>query len=133
MVLLDTNILSEPLRKTPHRKVYARLGVQAGNFAASVITLNELRFGAMIHPYSDQFWSKIETLVIPLVQWMQVDRAIALRAADLRAYLQRKGQTAGTNDCLIAATALVNDWVLVTRNTEHFKQVPGLQLENWFK
>jgi tRNA(fMet)-specific endonuclease VapC len=133
MVLLDTNILSEPLRKTPHRKVYARLGVQAGNFAASIITLNELRFGAMLHPYSEEFWSKIETTVLPLVRWMQIDHAIALRAADLRAHLQRKGRTAGANDCLIAATALVNDLVLVTRNTDHFKQMPGLQLENWFK
>jgi predicted nucleic acid-binding protein len=133
MVLLDTNILSEPLRKTPHRKVYARLGVQAGNFAASVITLHELRFGAMLHPESERFWSKIEMRVLPLVQWMQIDDAIALKAADLKVHLHRKGQTACTSDCLIAATALVHDWVLVTRNTEHFRQMPGLQLENWFK
>jgi predicted nucleic acid-binding protein len=132
MVLLDTNILSEPLRKTPHRKVHARLGVQAGNFAASMISLNELRYGAMLHPHSEEFWSKIETAVMPLVRWMPIDRAIALSAADLRAYLQRKGQTAGAHDCLIAATALVHDLVLVTRNTNHFKQMPGLQLENWF-
>ncbi|MCE0522403.1 MAG: type II toxin-antitoxin system VapC family toxin [Methylacidiphilales bacterium] len=133
MILLDTNVLGEPLRKTPHRKVYARLGIQAGNFAASIITLSELRFGAMLHPQSEQFWSKIETMVLPLVHWMPIDHAIALQAADLKAHLHRKGRTAGTNDCLIAATALVNDWVLVTRNTDHFKQMPGLQLENWFK
>jgi predicted nucleic acid-binding protein len=132
MVLLDTNILSEPLRKTPHRKVYARLGVQAGNFASSMITLNELRFGVMLHPQPEKLWSKIKTTVIPLVHWIQIDHAIALEAADLKAHLQRKGQTASTSDCLIAATALVNDWVLVTRNTLHFKQMPGLRLENWF-
>ncbi len=133
MVLLDTNILSEPLRKTPQRKVFARLSVDAGNFAASIITLNELRFGAMLHRYADEFWSKIETNLIPLVTWVSIDSSIALAAADLRAHLQRKGQTAGLNECLIAATALVNDWILVTRNTAHFKQMPGLQLENWFK
>ena len=133
MLLLDTNILSEPLRETPHRKVHARLNIQAGNFAASIITLNELRYGAMIHPQSEEFWSKIETTVMPLVKWIKVDHAIALSAADLRAHLKLKGQTASVNDCLIAATALVNDWVLVTRNTEHFKHMPGLQLENWFK
>lgn len=133
MVLLDTNILSEPLRKTPHRKVYARLGVQAGNFAASMITLNELRFGAMMHPQAERFWSRIEEKVLPLVQWLEVDHSIAVKAADLKAHLHRKGQTAGTSDCLIAATALVNDVVLVTRNTDHFKQMPGLRLENWFR
>ena len=133
MVLLDTNILSEPVRKIPDRKVYARLRVQAGNFAASVITLDELRYGAMLHPQSKVFWSKIETTVIPLVRWMKIDQEIALTAADLRAYLKQKGQTAGTYDCLIAATALINDWALVTRNTDHFRDMPGLQLENWFK
>ncbi len=80
-----------------------------------------------------RFWSKIEADLLPLVQWVKVDSAIALQAADLDATLRRKGQTVGPNDCLIAATALVNDWVLVTRNTDHFKQMPGLQLENWFK
>jgi len=133
VILLDTNILSEPLRKTPHRKVYARLSIQSGNFAASMITLSELRFGAMLHPQPEKFWSKIEIMVLPLVRWLEVNRAIAQQAADLKAHLHKKGQTAGMNDCLIAATALVHNLVLVTRNTDHFKQMPGLQLENWFK
>lgn len=132
MVLLDTNVLSEPLRNPPHRKVYARLSVQAGNFAASIISLNELRFGAMLHPQSALLWSRIETMLVPLVRWIIVDQAIALKAADLQAHLHRKGQTVEINDCFIAATALVNDWILVTRNTAHFKRIPGLQLENWF-
>ena len=132
MVLLDTNILSEPLRKTPHRKVYARLGIQAENFAASVVSLGELRFGARLHPQPAQLWSKIEETVLPLVHWVQIDQAVALKGADIRAYLHRKGETAGTSDCLIAATALLNDWTLVTRNTNHFKHVPDLRLENWF-
>ncbi len=133
MVLLDTNILSETLRKTPHRKVYARLGTQVGNFSASVVTLHELRFGTMLHPQASALWSRIETLVAPLVHWVPVDQAIALKAADLKAHLHRKGRAPGMNDCLIAATAMANDWILVTRNTIHFKHMPGLQLENWFK
>ena len=133
MLLLDTNILSEPLRESPHRKVQARLNNHAGNFAASLITLNELRYGAVTHPRWEEFWSKIDTTLVPLVEWIKVDHAIALRAADWRAHLKLKGETASVNDCLIAATALVNDWVLVTRNMEHFEQMPGLQLENWFK
>jgi len=133
MLLLDTNVLSEGVRDTPHRKVHSRLNVHAGNLAASVITLNELRFGAMLLPDRARFWSKIETTILPIVHWIDVDQVIALRAADLQAHLQRTGQSVDVNDCYIAATALVNDWVLVTRNTEHFKRMPGLQLENWFK
>jgi predicted nucleic acid-binding protein len=133
MVLLDTNILSETMRETPHRKIQSRLNLHAGNFAASVITLVELRFGTMIHPDSQRFWSRIEARLLPLVKWLPVDSAIAMQAADLDAALRRKGQTVGPNDCLIAATALVHDLVLITRNTNHFKQMPGLQLENWFE
>jgi tRNA(fMet)-specific endonuclease VapC len=133
MTLLDTNVLSEPLRNKPHPKVYRRFNVQAGNFAASVVTLNELRFGAMLREHPLQMWSKIETILVPLVHWIEVDSAIALKAADLQAHLRRTGQTVDINDCYIAATALVNDWILVTRNTAHFKRMPGLQLENWFQ
>jgi tRNA(fMet)-specific endonuclease VapC len=133
VILLDTNILSETLRQTPHRKVYARLGVQAGNFAASTISLYELRLGAMRHVDAVSFWRQIETIVRPLARWIEVSEEIALQAPDHEVHLGKRGYTVGGNDCVIAATALVNDWVLVTRNTRAFKHMPGLQLENWFK
>jgi predicted nucleic acid-binding protein len=114
--------------------VSARLSLHAGNFAASVISLDELRFGAMIHAVdSGKIWTKIETIIVPLVRWTEVDQAIAIKGADIRAFLRRKGRTAHTGDCLIAATALVHNWLLVTRNTAHFSAVPGLQIENWFQ
>jgi tRNA(fMet)-specific endonuclease VapC len=31
----------------------------------------------------------------------------------------------------IASFALANDVTLVTRNLKHFRQVPGLKVENW--
>ncbi len=56
-----------------------------------------------------------------------------MKAGDLEAHLHKSGRQVGIHDCLIAATALVNAWVLVTRNTKHFMIVPGLQIENWFE
>lgn len=41
-------------------------------------------------------------------------------------YLQDNGRLIGTNDLWIAATALAWDMAVVTRNTEHFRRVPGL-------
>ena len=132
MLLLDTNVLSELLRRQPDRKVYAHLRTHAGNLAASIITLEELRFGASRLPNDSNFWPRIEQEIIPLVTWIPIDQEIAVAAADLRADLYKKGRTVGTSDCLIGATALINDCVLVTRNTAHFRHMPGLQLENWF-
>lgn len=37
----------------------------------------------------------------------------------------------GTQDLRIAATALVNNLIVVTRNRRHFERVPGLLIEDW--
>lgn len=37
----------------------------------------------------------------------------------------------GTNDLKIAAIALANDAVVLTRNTQHFGKVPNLRTEDW--
>jgi tRNA(fMet)-specific endonuclease VapC len=34
-------------------------------------------------------------------------------------------------DLRIAATTLEHEAILLTRNSKHFKQVPGLQIEDW--
>lgn len=57
---------------------------------------------------------------------------VALAAADLRAALRKSGQGIEMPDGILAATASVHDLVLVTRNVRHFRNVPGLVVENWF-
>ena len=43
----------------------------------------------------------------------------------------RKLKKIGRADLLIAAITLANRATLVTRNVKDFRQIPGLQLENW--
>ncbi|HLA33608.1 MAG TPA: type II toxin-antitoxin system VapC family toxin [Rhodocyclaceae bacterium] len=50
---------------------------------------------------------------------------------ELRADLERRGQSIGSLDTMIAAHALSLNAVLVTNNTREFAKVRGLQLENW--
>lgn len=44
-------------------------------------------------------------------------------------YLQENGRLIGANDLWIAATALAHHMPVVTRNTGHFRRVPGLDVE----
>ena len=132
MYLLDTNIISEVLRRQPDPKVVVRLReVEPEEIHASVITLFELRFGSMLRDDATNFWQKIETDILPLVRWLDVDRSVANKAGDIAANLQRLGTPIGINDCLIGATALVHNLVLVSRNVRHFEKITNLLREVW--
>lgn len=52
---------------------------------------------------------------------------------ELRWMLEQKGMKIGDMDMFIAATALEEDLILVTGNTDHFYRIPDLKIENWIK
>ena len=58
------------------------------------------------------------------------DRIIEV-ASDIYADLHRGGLLLPDADILIAATALSNDYPIVTNNTAHFSRVNGLTILNW--
>jgi tRNA(fMet)-specific endonuclease VapC len=49
----------------------------------------------------------------------------------IRNELSRTGKPIGPNDLMIAATAIANDLILVTHNTDEFSRVVGLRWEDW--
>jgi tRNA(fMet)-specific endonuclease VapC len=46
-------------------------------------------------------------------------------------HLQKNGTLIGANDLWIAATGLAYHMPVVTRNLEHFRRVPGLEVESY--
>ena len=79
MYLIDTNIVSEVLRRRPDPKVIARLSqVEPEEIYASVITLFELRFGSMLRDDASKFWQKIEAEILPLVRRLDVAKPATL-------------------------------------------------------
>ncbi|GAB6039539.1 type II toxin-antitoxin system VapC family toxin [Endothiovibrio diazotrophicus] len=134
--LLDTNILSEPTRAAPHPGVMERLRRHGAAVATAAPVVHELRFGIerLAHgrrraALSDYLRRLVEQplLVLPY------DRAAALWHGEVRARLMAEGRTPAFVDGQIAAIAVLNQRVLVTRNHRDFADFPGLRVENWFE
>jgi tRNA(fMet)-specific endonuclease VapC len=61
------------------------------------------------------------------------DDAAAEEAGRLRSELEELGRAIGPHDLQIAGIALSRGWTLVTNNTDEFKRVSGLSIEDWTK
>ena len=133
MVLLDTNVLSEVLRKQPTLAVMKALyALRPEQRFASEITRYELRAGAARLDDAGRLRQCTQQQVLTLVQWLPFDAHAAMAAADVGAALRRRGEPVEETDLFIAATALVHGFSVSTRNVRHFERVPGLMVENWF-
>jgi predicted nucleic acid-binding protein len=129
--LLDTNIASYYLRRSSAGlEERVNRGLLQQTVAISVLTRAELRFGQAGMAADDRRRSLIDhfLLQLPNLPWtpQAADRYGALKDAH-----RRSGTPVGELDTQIAAHALAEGLTLVTHNTRHFKQVPGLQIEDW--
>ena len=53
-------------------------------------------------------------------------------AAQIRVKLEKQGLPIGPYDVLIAATAMINNMILVTHNQKEFVRIEGLRIEDWY-
>jgi tRNA(fMet)-specific endonuclease VapC len=131
--LLDTNVLSEVIKKQPEPRVSERLrDVPTGSICTSVVCVTELRYGARRRAGGDLLWERITREVLSRVRILPLGEREALMAGDLLAALEAAGQPIGIEDVLIGATALVGSLTVATRNVRHFRRVPGLEVESWW-
>ena len=59
---------------------------------------------------------------------VSADNAVMRKAGKLSGELIDGGERIEREDCIIAATALLNDEPVITRNTEHFGPIDGLEV-----
>jgi tRNA(fMet)-specific endonuclease VapC len=59
------------------------------------------------------------------------DGAVMRRAGKLSGELINDGNRIEREDCVIAATGLLNDEPIVTRNTKHFERIDGLEVRTY--
>lgn len=131
--LLDTNVLSELLKKRPEPAVVRSLNViPAEDLFTSSICVMELRRGARRHAGGERLWGRIERDLLARVRILAFGEREAVLAGDIGADLAAEGQPVGTEDALIAATAMAHGLVVATRNTAHLSRVKTLRLISWW-
>lgn len=131
MIFLDTNVISESLRKAPDEAVMAWLVRYDAELALSTVAVAEIAFGIQkIRP--DQ---RADRLDHGLTEWRRrfSDRIFGLNEDAALAYGEimgeavRQGRAMSVPDGMIAAVARVNGGRLATRNLKDFRSV-GLDL-----
>jgi predicted nucleic acid-binding protein len=133
--LLDTNVVSEMTKASPNLGVEERMRVHDLSCAICAPTIEELAFGIARLPAS----RKSDLLkwwldgVVARFTLLPYDPRCALWLGRERARLTGNGRIAPRADGEIASVAVVNDLVLVTRNTADFQNFTDLKMENWFK
>lgn len=124
MIFLDTNVVSETLRKSPDPRVLAWLERHDADLALSTVVVGELAFGIeKIRP--DQ---RAKRLAAGLDAWRKrfagrvfgFTEEAALAYGDIMGKAARQGAPMAAQDGMIAAIARVHDATLATRNLSDF-------------
>ena len=132
MYLLDTNMLSEIVKKNPNRNFIKKLGgIPSPAIFTATICVMELRYGAMKRGNPSDFWQMIEQHILSKVRILSFSYPEAIKAGELIHQLYSLGQPIGMEDIMIGSIALCNDLTIVTGNIKHFQKIPGLRVENW--
>ena len=136
MIILDTNVLSALMLRTPDGNVVAWLDRQPRtSIWITSITILEVRFGLQIMARGKRrsalmqafegVLDKIDNRVLPF------DLAAAQQAGDLMAFRQEKGRPVELRDTMIAGIVISSHATLATHNTRHFADLPVPVVDPW--
>jgi tRNA(fMet)-specific endonuclease VapC len=132
--LLDTNVVSEPLRPVPNQEVLDHLREHQTEIAIASVVWHELWYGCYRLPPStkrtviEAYLKDVVARTIPILPY---DQRAALWHAEERARLTQIGRTPPFADGQIAAVATTNGLSLVTFNHDDYTAFQDLRLEDW--
>ena len=127
--LLDTNIISEFISKTPNSEVVEYiLTLDESSLYLSVITVGEIKAGIdkldngqkkenLLHWLEHDLLLRFKNRIIP------IDIDVMLRWGKISQELRSKGTPLPIMDSLIGATCNALDITLITRNEKDFKNI----------
>lgn len=126
MIVLDTNVISEPLRAQPDPAVVSWLDDQiVETLYLTTVTLGEVRFGIAVLPAGRRrrvLHQRFEESVVPAFEnrILSFDEPASASYAVLRARARTKGRAIAATDGFIAAIARARGFAVATRDTGPF-------------
>lgn len=136
MIVLDTNVVSEPFRITPAPEVMEWLDNQsAETLFITAMTRAELRFGVLKLPdgkrKSDLVAQIERVLDLFKGRTLSFDEAAADKLAQIAAHCDKIGKRAVAPDAYIAACAAARGFAVATRNVRHFEHTGVRVINPW--
>jgi toxin FitB len=137
VIILDTNVISEPMGRTPNPRVLAWIDAQ--NFETlylTAVTVGELRYGLSILPDGrrrDVLTEQLEKDTMPLFagRILPYDLEATAEFARLMSTARAAGLAIGTADGMIAATAAAAGFIVATRDTTPFEAAGVPIIDPW--
>ncbi len=130
--LLDTNIVSAILKNNPKViKPLDRIRVQGKKFFISGMTYYEIKRGYLAIKASRKLID-FEKLCDEYPVLLLDDMAIFQKATEIHADLKIRGLPIQDADVFIAATAIINNLILVSHDSDLLR-IPDLKLEDWLQ
>jgi tRNA(fMet)-specific endonuclease VapC len=127
--MLDTNIISDLIRNPQGRAAKRIAKVGEDDICTSVIVAAELRYGCA-KSGSTRLLKAVEDLLAE-IKVLPFDVPADAEYGGIRSELEAAGKPIGGNDLLIAVHALATGATIVTANTDEFKRIRGLSVQNW--
>ena len=126
--LLDTNICIHYFKgQFGIKERIEKIGFK--NFAISEITLAELIYGAEKSQQKEKNMKVVENFA-EKIEILSILSSLKIYGKE-KARLKSIGKIIGDLDLFIGSTAIVNDMIMVTRNTREFERLEGIRIENW--
>ena len=130
MYLLDTNICIFAIKNKSVRLLNRLKEKTKVGLYLSALTVAELEYGCANSQKVDK--NRLAMLkFLSVLNILPFGDSDAVKIGKLRADLKRRGELIGPIDMLLAAQALANELIFVTNNTDEFKRVAGLKIEDW--
>lgn len=126
--LLDTDTCSAYIKGD--RRVLNRFVQHSGGLHVSAVAVGELYVWALRRRAPAHRLQQVQDLLRQVVV-LDVTLPVAQKYGEVRAGLMDAGTPAPQMDLLIAVTALVHGLIVVTHNTRHYSNVPGLAQADW--